>query len=89
MGKLVSDVTAAYNAWAVSKDISTLNESELGQYNLTKLKFEKAIQDASAVESAFYEARSEAFAALEAEHQGERAALQTLWQGYEDNNMEV
>jgi len=89
MGKLVNDVNSAYSAWKASKNVTAMNESELTTYNLTDLKFQKMISDAQALESAFYAARSEAFAALEAEQVTARTALQTLWQGYEDNNMVV
>ena len=89
MGKLVNDATAAYATWKASKDVTTMNESELTAYNLTDLKFNKAITDAQALETAFYAARTEAFDAFESAKRTELAALQALWQGYEDNNMVV
>lgn len=89
MGKLVNDVNSAYSTWKSSKDVSTMNESELTTYNLTDLKFQKMISDAQALETAFYAARQEAFATLESEQVAARSALQTLWQSYEDNNMVV
>lgn len=89
MGKLVSDATTAYSTWKASKDISLMNESELSQYNMTVIRFEKAIQDAQLLETAFYEARSEAFTTLESEQIIARTALQNTWQAYEDNNMTV
>lgn len=89
MGKLVDDVMSAYSTWKASKDVTAMNESELTQYNLTDLKFNKAITDAQALETAFYAARSEAFEAFESQKRNELAALQSVWQGYEDNDMTV
>ena len=89
MGTLLQSVQTAYSNWRSSKDVTLMNESELTEYNMTVIKFEKAITDATAVEAAFYEAKAEAFAAFNATKEGEYAALATLWQGYEDNDMTV
>ena len=89
MGSLVNQAQTAFDTWKSSKDVTTMNESELSAYNVTVLKFQKAIEDATAIETAFYAARSEAFEALDANYQSTRSALQTTWQGYEDNNFTV
>lgn len=89
MGSLLQNAQTSYSNWKMGKDVSTMNESELSQYNMTVLKFEKAIQDAQALEAKFYEARQEAFASLESEQLAARTALQNTWQAYEDNNMTV
>ena len=48
-----------------------------------------AVSDAQAIESSFFEARSEAFAQFEAQKQSEFVALQQLWQSKEDADYDV
>lgn len=85
MGSLVDSVTSAYNTWKSGKDLSTMNESELNQYNITDIKFQKALTDATELETKFYLARDEAFSALETSYQTQRATLASTWQNYENN----
>jgi hypothetical protein len=89
MGQLVTAATNAYTTWKATKDLATMNESELNTYNVISIRFEKAIEDATEIETAFYAARDEAFQALEQQYQVDRAALASTWQGYENNSFEV
>lgn len=89
MGTLVTAVQAAYDTYKASKNVTSMNESELTEYNLTCLKFDTNLEKATAIETAFYAARDEAFAAYESQYQTGRAALATTWQGFENNNFTV
>lgn len=95
MGSLVTTATLAYDTWkaanlpTTSEGWAALTDAEVIALYRTENQLKLAITTASDTETAFYAARSEAFAALEAEHVAERQALQATWQAKEDNGFVV
>lgn len=95
MGSLVSQAQTAYNDWKSANwptDVSAWNalttEQKMTLWGSEQM-YLLAVSDAQAIESSFFEARSEAFAQFEAQKQSEFVALQTLWQSKEDNDFDV
>lgn len=95
MGSLVTAATTAYNEWKTANwpaDVAgwnALTTEQKMELWATEQQYKLAIDDATAIESSFYEARSEVFTQFEATKQIEHAALQTLWQSKEDNGFDV
>ena len=95
MGSLVTAATAAYNSWKEANypsDVAgwnALTTEQKMELWATEQQYQLGIGDAQAIESSFYEARSAAFAAFEAQKQQEFTALQTLWQSKEDAPFDV
>jgi hypothetical protein len=89
MAKLVTDAQTAYDVWKSGKDLTTMTESEMADYNIVDLKFQKAITDATEIETTFYAARTEAVGALETAYQEQRTALLNLWQLKENNGFDT
>ena len=95
MGSLVTQAQSAYNTWKSENtptDVSgwsELTDAEALALWRTEQTYLQAISDAQAIETSFYEARTEAFAAFEATKQSEFAALSSLWQSKEDNDYDV
>lgn len=91
MGSLVTAAQAAYNTWKGANwpsDVAGWNalttEQKMELWAIEQ-QYQLGISDAQAIESSFYEARSAAFAAFEAQKQQEFVALQNLWQAKEDD----
>ena len=95
MGSLVNQANEAYQSWKEANwpsDVAGWNALTTEQkMNLwvTEQQYQLGIADAQAIESSFFEARAEVFAAFEAQKQTELAALQQLWQSKEDNDFDV
>ena len=95
MGSLVNQANEAYQTWKSTNwpsDVAGWNalttEQKMALW-ATEQQYQLGISDAQAIESSFYEARAEAFAAFESQKQQELAALQQLWQSKEDNDFDV
>lgn len=95
MGSLVTAAQTAYNDWKSANwptDVSAWNalttEQKMTLWGSEQM-YLLAVSDAQAIESSFFEARSEAFAQFEAQKQSEFVALQTLWQSKEDADYDV
>ena len=95
MGSLVNAAQTAYNDWKSANwptDVAgwnALTDAQKLTLWATEQQYQLGIADAQAIESSFYEARAEAFAAFESQKQQELAALQQLWQSKEDNDFDV
>ena len=95
MGSLVTAAQAAYNTWKGvnwPSDVASWNalttEQKMELWAIEQ-QYLLGISDAQAIETSFYEARAEVFAAFEAQKQQEFVALQNLWQGKEDAGFDV
>lgn len=94
MGNLVAATQAAYESWKATNPSSIGQWDELSDAQVSALfredqKYQQAIRDAQAIETSFYEARTAAFAELEASHVAARVALATAWQTKEDAGFDV
>ena len=94
MGNLVNKAQTAYNEWKSSNpasitDWQNATDVEIAALFRQEQIYQQAIHDAKSIESSFYAARTEAFAALEQQQVMARTALQNLWQSKEDNDFDV
>lgn len=80
MGSLVEQTQSVYDSWKAGRDLTTISDAD----GAIRDKFLAALDDAALIESTFYAARDEEFAALETQYQADRAALATLWQAREN-----
>jgi len=90
MGSLVQAAQTAYQEWkdtnpASITDWQSMTDAEVAAMFRQDQVYQQAIKDAQAIEDSFYAARTQAFADFESAHVAARSALQTTWQGYEDD----
>lgn len=90
MGSLVTAAQAAYQTWKDSNPSSikawqTMTDAEVAALFRQDQIYQQAVKDAQSIEESFYDARTQAFADYEAACNAGRVALQSAWQGYEDD----